>query len=68
MINYRRSNRDVIHTTRTSLQIENEFGNKLSLELQPDGKLRVSAWQEGNTVHLRLNSVEVQHLKELLGV
>lgn len=65
-MNYQVSNRDMITTTRTTLHIKNEFSSELDLELQGDGKLCVSAQQNGARIHLQLNQIEVQHLRELL--
>lgn len=64
-MSYLVSKRDVITTTRTTLHIKNEFGSELGLELQADGKLCISV-QQGARIHLRLNQIEVQHLRELL--
>lgn len=65
-MSYRISNRDVITTTRTNLHIKNEFGNELDLKMQGDGKLCISARQGTSRIALRLNQIEVQHLRELL--
>lgn len=65
-MSYLVSKRDVITTTRTTLHIKNEFGSELGLKLQADGKLCASVRQGAGRIELRLNQIEVQHLRELL--
>lgn len=65
-MNYLASTQDVITTSATVLHIKNSHGDTLELLRQKDGKLRITAHQNGQTTALRLNQIEVQHLRELL--
>lgn len=67
-MSYLVSKRDVITTTPRTLHIKNEFGNTFGAQLQTDGKLCIQANQGGNNISLRLNEIEVQHLRETLNV